>query len=317
MRLQCVSRGALLLFAAGALGGCVNIDFKEPVSSFTSTMALSNAALLGYYGEINNFERELYLQRVAEDPAMEVLEIGADGRPTGLLAQFSPESIKARTDAINLLSKYGERLAGLAGADAPQRFNTGAQTLGTNLGKLDETFRTLGDEPNTSDTTAGSYAGPIGIIIGVIGETVLDQQRDAAVRRAVREGTPAVNAVLDLLERDMITMIGPLQSTGQDQALTGLMVAYNRDRGSLNFEQRRVALARIDAAARRYETTIAQQPVTLISGIRDAHAALVVYAESSGRPEDLTTLVAALETFNNRVRPVADAVATLRDLDDD
>ncbi|MEJ6789531.1 hypothetical protein BrevBR_08245 [Brevundimonas sp. BR2-1] len=311
------SRLSITIIAAASLGGCVSVDFKEPVTSFTSTMALSNATLLGYYSELNAFERELYLQRVAENPNLEVLEIGADGQRTGLIAQFSPESIKARTDAIALLSKYGEKLAALAGADAPQRFNAGAQTLGTNLATLDTTFRALKDAPGSSDPTAGDYAGPISVIIGVVGEAVLDHQRDAAIRRAVQEGSPAVNTVLDLLDHDLKTMIGPLQATGQDQALTGLMVAYNRDRHGMSFDQRRAALARIDVAALRYETTVAQQPAALVDGIRDAHAALVVYANSPGKPADLVSLTAALETFNNRVRPLADAVVTLQELDDD
>lgn len=314
-----VMHAGLVVVSAAAIAGCVNVDFKEPVTSFASSMALSNATLLAYYSELNSLERELYLQRVAENPTMEVLEVDPEGHPTGLIAQFSPQSIKARTDAVALLSKYGERLAALAGADASTRFSTGTQTLGANLTTLDSTFRALGvssDAGTTAskDATAANYAAPVATIIGLIGERYLDSQRDAALTRAVREGEPAVNAILDLLDRDFTTMIGPLQATGQEQALTGMMVAYNHGRAQMDYDQRRAALDRINIAAARYENTIAHQPSSVIAGIRDAHTALVNYANSSREPEDLAALVAALETFNNRIKPLADAVARIQEL---
>jgi hypothetical protein len=170
---------AAAIFALAATG-CATRDFSKPVSEFTGAMGQANGIIGGYFRGMNAFERDLYLRQVALDPRIDLASVDAAGRPTGLLPRFSAESVKARLDAVRLLSAYGERLAALAGSDAPARFQAGSKVLGENLTSLSQTFHGLA---GSGDRTAGQYVGPISTIVGTIGEMVLERRREAAPPR--------------------------------------------------------------------------------------------------------------------------------------
>ena len=295
------------------ISGCVTADFREPVSNFTSGMATANAAINSYFVGMNDFERRLYLQRALRDPTMRVEVVDASGRRTGLLPYFSAESIKARTDAVALLTVYGERLAALAGADAPARFNSGSTVLGANLGGLANTFSGLS---GGGDATAARYTGPIGQIVGIFGEMILERQRGRALKRAVNEGAPAVELILGQLELDLDGVVKPLRDVGIAQELSSAALDYNRRRPTMSTADRRQALAEIDALAAGYQAAVTSNPGEAVDGIRDAHAALVTFANSSRKPQDLAALVGAIETFNNRLKPLAASLVALKEADD-
>lgn len=308
--------GSRTLFALAVLSpitACVNVDFQEPVSRFSGSMTTANAIIGTYFTEMNDFEREVYLQQALYDPTMELGTVSPSGGRTGLLPFFSAESIKARLDALSLLTAYGERLAALAGADAPSRFNAGSQVLGTNLENLAATFDDLGSSTDgqPADATASQYVGPISSIVGIFGEMYLDARRDEALARAVTEGAPQVDAVLNQIEEDLVSVIDPLRVTGILQQLADSQAYYNSNRSTMTFEQREAMLKRIDTIAARYQAAVTARPGEAVDGIRDAHAALVQYATSPRKPEDLVTLSAAIETFNNRLRPLVENLRKL------
>lgn len=314
--------GSAALAAAFAFGlsGCVTAEFKEPISDFTSSMSLANSAIGTYFAELNDYERDVYLETVLQDPALRVANVRADGTRTGLTPYFESSSIKARLDALSLLSTYGARLAALAGSDAPTRFNAGSSVLGENLKGLETTFRNLGataDGAPPKDPTAAQYVGPVSTIVGVFGDMILTEKRDQAVAAAITTGAPAVNTILNLLESDLASVVGPLQVTGTAQSLQGAVSYYNTNKDRMTYAEREASLKRIDTLAERYQAAISAQPSEAVDGIRDAHAALVEYAESPRRPEDMMALVAALETFNNRLKPVVESLNKLEDIGDD
>ncbi len=46
------------------LPGCVTTHFTEPITSFQESINTSGAAIGSYYAELNQFEREIYLESV-------------------------------------------------------------------------------------------------------------------------------------------------------------------------------------------------------------------------------------------------------------
>lgn len=301
------------LFVAFTVMGCVTANFKEPITAFQRSIDTAGAAVGTYYAELNQFERDLYLEERLFNEKLEVLATDKSGMSTPLLGKtFSAESIKARTDAIILLGIYARRLAELAGSDAPARFSVGAKVLGENLDNLASTFSSL-----RNDATAPSYAGPTGpiaTIIGVVGKMFLESKRDAALTVAIEQGAPEVTKVLQLLESDLVNVVGPLRQTGAKQILAERVTSYNKNRSKMNQDQRRQALEGIRYAAMQYEIAVAFNPSDLMRGMREAHEALVKYARSDRRPENLAELVSAMEILQNRVQVIAAAVQQLRDL---
>ena len=306
-----------LLSTAALLTGCVTANFTEPITSFRDSINTSGSAIGIYYAELNQFEREIYLDERLYNPTKEVLATDEQGKPTALIgALFSAESINARTDAIALLAVYAQRLGELAGSEAPTQFAEEAKILGGNLSNLQKTFEKLGkddEEKKIIDATAKSYSAPIGAIIGVIGRIYLEKQRDAAINKAIEERAPAVRMILTLLQNDLTEVIDPLKRTGLKQKLADRVTYYNENRKA-SFEQRKQTLAEIDNAASRYEAAITANPANLIQTMSEAHESLVKYAGSPKTPQTFAELLAALETFKNHSQEVADAVKQIRDL---
>lgn len=314
---SCSRRIIIMLLSAISLTGCATAHYAEPITSLRNSINTAGAAIGVYYAELNKFEREIYLDERLYDPTKEVGITDEKGNPTALIGTpFSAESIKARTDAIEVLGVYSQRLGELAGSDAPKQFAEGTKILGDNLSNLNKTFDKLGKddaEKKIIDTTAKNYSGPIGTIVGVIGRMYLEKKRDDAVKEAIEKGSPVVRDILILLQNDLSSVIDPLKRTGLKQKLADRVKYYNANLKD-NFTQRKQTLAEIDAAASRYETASTANPANLIQTMLDAHESLVKYAESSKTPQNLAELIAALETFKSRAQEVADAVKQIRDL---
>jgi hypothetical protein len=308
---------------------CDNSALKERISDFQESVGLVSTSVGSYFAEMNQFERELYLQDVYLHPTRKVSSRGTKATATkpatsGLFGPFSDDSIRARMDAISLLGRYGKRLAELAGSNAPERFNSAAQELGTNLYGLQSTFNNLA---NGGDPTAHNFTGPIGAIIGAVGKMILEEKRDKKLRIAINEAAPAVRKVINLIENDLNTVVVPQRLSGNSIALSRLVIFYNCAVASgtmpagqcpnpppvLTLDQRRDFLNRIGEATRRYELFKTSNPAEAISTMRDAHEALVKYAENRS-PQNLAALIAALDSFRGSAQQVADAVVQIRNL---
>ncbi|BBO16597.1 conserved hypothetical protein [Candidatus Brocadia pituitae] len=316
-------RIAIMLLSTISLTGCVTSRFSEPITSLRDSINTSGTAIGVYYAELNKFEREIYLDECLYDPNMEVSTTDNNGNPTPLIGSpFSAESIKARTDAIEILGVYAQRLGELAGSEAPKQFAEGSKILGDNLFNLQVTFDKLGksdEEKKIIDKTAKNYSGPIGTIVGVIGRMYLEKQRDDAIKKAIEDGAPEVRKVLILLQNDLTSVIDPLKRIGLKEKLAHRAGYFNENRNTVlnikdNFAQRKQTLAEIDAAASRYEAALTANPANLIQTMLDTHESLVKYAGSPKTPQNFTELLAALETFKSRAQEIADAVKQIRDL---
>ncbi len=303
---------AWLVLSMFLLSGCVTARFAEPITSFRDCLNTSSLLIGSYYAELNKFEREIYLDERLYGSTPEEMKVSLEigGHPTALLGKFSAESIAARMDALVLLGTYAQRLGDLAGSDAPQQFSEGAKILGDNLFNLQTTFEKLGGK---KDPSAKNYFGPIGTIIGVIGNIYLNGLRDAQIKTAIEKGAPAVRDVLNLLQKDFADVILPLQSTGLREKL-GLRLGYYNSHLDSSFEQRKKMLDEIDVVVTRYDTAIHANPANLIQTMREAHESLVKYAASSKEPQTLAELLSALETFKNHVQELSKAISQIRDL---
>ena len=290
--------------------GCASKSLTAPVGKFQGSVNDSAAIIGNYYRELNNFEREIYLDERSYDVSLAVFT-KEKGKLTPILGQFSEESIQARLDALTLLGIYGERLADLAGSKAPEKFTQGATVLGENLTKLGERFRAI---TGGNDKNAWQYSAPIGVIVGLVGQTFLELKREAAITAAINQGAPAVRDILALLERDFTDRINLLQQTGTHQMLESAINYYNQNRREMGFEARRQALNRIKVAAERYAQIQSANPQGLIQGLRESHEALVAYTNSKREAVDLERLNSALELFKNRVIAIANAVQKINDL---
>jgi len=294
------------------VSGCATAQWAQPIGDFKQSVDASVSVLGAYYNNLNAYERRLYLEDAYLNPKNEILMTDASGKPTALAGRtFSAASIKARLDALRLVSTYARRLADLAGSDAPTKFASNADVLGATLSHLSDTFNELAG--SGSDSTAGKYIGPVSSLVGLIGRVVLEHRRDAAITLAISEGDQPVTKILDQFEQDLATVVDPLRTTGEKQLLAELLNDYNEHRTRLSPDERRQRIDRIATAADSYFQAVASNPASLVAGLRDAHRAMVTYASSPRQPADLAEFAAALEVFANRVEAAGAGIRAIRD----
>ena len=301
---------AIVGFSCFVAAGCATANWAKPIGDFKQSVDASVAVIGAYYEDLNAYERRLYLENAFFNPSEEILMTDASGKPTALAGRvFSAASIKARLDALRLVSTYARRLADLAGTEAPTRFASNADLLGASLTGLSKTFEGL----TGTDSSAKAYIGPVASLVGLIGKIVLEHQRDAAIKLAVEEGDAPVTAILNQLEADLGAVVEPLRATGEKIVLAELVNDYNINRAKLSAEERRRRIDRIGSATDAYFKAIESNPASLIAGLRDAHRAMVRYAQSPRQPADLGEFAAALEVFANRVEAAAAGIRAIRD----
>jgi hypothetical protein len=251
------------------------------------------------------------LQGIAVDASLPVQTIDASGAATPLgRPVFSPTSIKARLDALNLVGAYAGRLYDLADTDAPTKFQSAASVLGPNLSKLDKTFQTL---QGAADPSANKYVGPISSLVGTIGQMYLEQKRDDLLKKAINDGSPQVDVILAQVRDDMDHIFSQEVITGSNERLALLITAYNKDRAKLAYEQRTARLAEIRAAANEAAASVGSAPSNLVSSMMDAHKALVQAASSTAKnkPINLQGLNTALEEWTTQIQTLSAQVKLL------
>jgi hypothetical protein len=291
--------------------GCVSNRYLAPVTSFRDKTGQTIGVIGDFYSSRNSYELDTYLQTVATDGSLALATVDPSGRPTPLgKPVFSPASIKARLDALDLIGVYAGRLYDMASTDAPAKFQEAAAALGSNLGSLDKTFQSL---QGASDPTANRYIGPVSQLVGAIGKMFLEHKRDQLIKEGVDSGAPVVDKILSLVRDDMDKIFSLQVVTGANEQLATLTVAYNRDREKLTYEQRVARLKEIKAAAAEAAASVGSAPSALVTSMMTAHKALIaaVTSDSKSKITNLAQLSAALDHWTTQIQSLSAQVRML------
>ena len=228
------------------MGGCCSRRSRARPGTGCSRSATSRRASTkaspsspGTYDNLNAFERRVYLADALADPTRRVGTTDADGKPTPLSGQvFSARGIKARTDALALVSLYARRLADLAGTEAPAEFRTNVGVLGDNLTKLDDTFRQLssgGAEPQTAarPRTSDPSASWLGSWVRSILNTAATRRSRRPLARARPSSTRFSSRSRTIWSRSSIRCSAPATSRcSRSSSSTTIPAARRRPRAS-------------------------------------------------------------------------------------
>ena len=307
---------AILLGFAVIATGCHEEKLKEPITHFQKSTETAATAISSYYTELNQLERDLYFQDQLLNPHWQVLHTDSTGKPTPLLSDpFDPNSIQARIALIRQIAAYGGKLSVLAGDAAPDRLQTNATELTTSLMKLGGRFNELGNSSDSADKEAKDYVGPISAIVGIIGQVIIEEEREKALKPAIRQGEKPITEILDFLERDLKKYVESTRRTGHKQKLAQLVSAYNNNvaRDTLPLEQRKKMLDQIRQAAEEVRIISVSQPAEVVKGMREVHQELVKAAHAP-TATNLGAVMSALEAYEDQVKQLVDTVIKLREL---
>lgn len=329
-RLIKFSRLSVMIGSALYLISCTNINFKEPVTTYASAMSASTTVVTDYYDSQNELARRFYFTQLKYDRTRNVQTVDESGAKTPVYLRYSAEGIKARRDALGLISAYGNKLAVLAGADFPDRISNSSVAIMTGYENLSQAFSEL---KGKEATYKAEFSKETKNLVAATTKMYEERERNKALTAAIVEGYPASNKILATFQKDM-NLFADMDRARQSTQFSQLACVYNEDvkvkagqklaKGELSCNgsdtlpaplsepQRLELLSQVQSTAVLYEKSVINRPDDVVAAMIQANDALYAYASNPEGDNSLIALNAALETFNARIKPFVDYYVSLQ-----
>lgn len=287
--------------------GCASpASYTQPIARFQEASSIVIVGARLYINDLNKVEREAYVsaRRAKREPI-----ILKDLEGTRLI---SAEGLQARFDALDTLTKYGNLLATLAGSDAPDRIVAEANDLQEALKGLAATTQKLSGSAGNEQ-----FVKAVGVATTVFGEVArfaIEKKIQAALDSAITKGEAPIAQLMTVISEDLTAAFERRRSSLSKRRVE-LIDVYNKEvaKGSSADDTALDLFAeRIVMHEDRWEALPEAHPTEGLDAMRHAHQALVDYAKSDKKPQDLVGLVAAMETFVSRAKRLAAAVLALK-----
>ncbi|MGF1594851.1 MAG: hypothetical protein ACFCUW_16335 [Kiloniellaceae bacterium] len=306
-------RAAAVLGAFGLallLGACgTPRDFtvyQQTIGDFqTATDRTASVALEAIQG-INSFERDYELKLLREDPRRP-LDVARLDTPV-----LSTAAIDARDRTFRVLKQYTQMLAALADSDASERWKAASQrakaaadALIENIGQQSATLAQL---PIAEATT------PLQAISDAVATEIINARRAAALDAAIAKAAPAIQDISALLREDLAFVVRQRDSVKLLE-IAELSIAYGQAQIDGNNAARLRLLGDIDTAVRARSRDLAtmQGLMQSLDQFDAAHDALVRYAVSDKGPQELSDLVAIVQSYAATAEQVFESFRAIRE----
>lgn len=288
------------------LNGCsTTAGYKKPISDFQNGSSVVTESARVYVTQLNKTQRDAYIDRqVSEAKQIKLTEVDE-------VQVFSPEAIEARLGALNELSKYGELLGQLANSDAPEKISSNAGDLAKSLENLGGNINKLGPAMNTDFK---STFGPAAILMGEVARLAVEKKIQEALDKAILSGEEPIKKLIRTIRNDLVTAYQLRRN-----AVTGNRVIYVD-----GYETERLKGVDVVSLRKRgdeiksnldvWEALPTSNPSEGLDAMASAHSALVDYAKSPKKPEDLSAFAVQMEIFVARAKRVGNAVRQLQQL---
>lgn len=291
------------------LNGCSSTaGYKKSISDFQNASSVVTDSARIYVTKLNKTQRDAYVDRqVSEAKQIKLSEVEK-------LQVFSPEAIETRLGALNELSKYGELLGHLANSDAPEKITSNAGDLADSLEKLEKNIKNLDANGNTN--FKGAF-GPAALLIGEVARFAVEKKIQAALDKAILGGEEPLKNLIRVI-RDDLVIAYQLKRTAVSDSRSIYVDGYERERlKGRDVVRLRERGEEIKSVLNVWEAFPTSNPSEGLDAMATAHSALVDYARSKKKNEDLAAFAAQMETFVARAKRVGNAVQQLQQLNND
>lgn len=298
-------RSILLALAAVLAVGCATTNaYRDPITKYQQASTVVTELARVEYRDANRRERNAEIDRRVERREAIDLKLFEDPKYVVL----DEAGMQARLDALDALAKHGTLMLALANADSPGRAKAAATSLDEAVVKL---RKAAGDEPS-SDFSARANA--FTAIAGEIVQLVLQRQLTKALDRGIIASNDSVPGLIAALREDMTAL-------------------HARKRSMLGARRVRAVDEYADQLAKKpYNAAATQKAADALKDIQDewdklpsmlgsgkafdamaaAQAALVAFAESPKKPQDVDNVLEATDAFAESAKVIADSIKTIR-----
>lgn len=299
------SRLLLLAVLATAQIGCATTNaYRDPITKYQQATTVVTEIARTEYREANRRERNAEIDRRVERRQPIDLKLFEDPQYVVL----DEAGMQARLDALDALGKHGALMLALANADSPGRAKAAATSLDEAVVKL---RKAAGDAPS-SDFTARANA--FTAIAGEIVQLALQRKLTQALDRGIVASNEAVPGLITALREDMVDL-------------------HARKRAMLGARRVRAVDEYADQLAKKpYNAAAAQKAADAVKDVQDewdklpsmlgsgkafdamaaAQAALVKFAESPKKAQDVDNVLEATDAFAESAKVIADSIKTIR-----
>lgn len=299
-----LTKKAIIIPAASLLllGGCAKPNYKDPISKFQAASTVVIEGARSEYYAVNKRERDAVIDRSIAEAKKITLPVLDETR------LLTKDDLDARIAALNALTNHGKLLFSLANSSAPNEAKQVVNSFDDAVLKLSQSLGKASPDKGFKDK-AGAFA----TIAGEVTRLVLNAKIDQALKKAITLSEKDVSALIALIETEM-AMFRERQINALSENRVFATDEYNHELKKLNPDQEK--LKKAAERIRQTEDAWEKRALLLDLGFKEmnsAHQKLVQYAKRDHKsPEDLAELVAAMDTFSDQAKIIADAIKTLQ-----
>ncbi len=276
----------LLVLVLSFPAGCGNDDFQRPIQQFQSASV------------------------VVIDAARQSLQQIIKAKDV-----ISADELNARVNALDQLTRYTSALADLAALKAPaqvtQKFQdvgSGFKTLSQDAAKLAGASGGVFDNPKFSGAVQVAVVG-----IGAIVRAIEERKARREIEKEIRDHDADVNTLIKLIGDELeIAYQRRKQAESEEGVFLTNSLKLEIAKPKRGDPVLRMLLGdRLREWRNRQPLLANADPKPGVDAMQKTHQALVTYLTADKSPKNLSELLAAAESFADRVQPLGQAIAAL------
>jgi hypothetical protein len=287
------------MFAGMLLAGCTTVAiYQSPVSKFQSAVNSANSGIRTYLLGVDDVvaKRHLYAKAATNgDWALSDFTSGG----------ISSESIQLRLQALDTIAAYANALGAVAESKDVANLQQAAQALGTNVNNLNATIKTIDAGDNLADLQQ-----PIESIVELFQIPIEISQKNA-LESAINNAASNVDLIIQRLAVDL-PKFAVLVDTSENGIWDRKLTFYNEMRKSSAPKDIDGLITQVITDYDNLQTLKHAGVGSLLTDMRNAHGALVVFAKSSKTPKDLADLSGQIDVFASHVQLFNNALSSIQ-----
>jgi hypothetical protein len=297
----------LALLTWGAIGtmclsGCTTVAiYQSPVAKFQTAVDSANSGIRTYMLDVNDV--------IAKGNIYDKLSMTNDVNwsTADLRGGIPMEQIQLRLQALSTISSYANALGAMANSKDVANLGQAAKTLGDSVNSLNATVTTL--EAKGQPTI--DLGGPVTSLVTLFGTMEIEHAQKAALETAIIDGATNVDAIIDKLKTDL-PLFSVLLDTSDNAIWQGKVKIYNELRKKTDPKDMDNLINQFISDYNNTQSLRTLQVGSLLSDMENAHTALVSFAKSSKRPQDLSSLADQIDVFTAHVELFNNAIASIQ-----
>lgn len=293
--------------ACVVLNSCGTSDYKKPTQQFQDASAVVITAAGEMLNHVNVVEQNAEIdQAVFEQRPIDINEIRK-------LQIVAPKEIDIRIRALDRLNSYVTDLASLASGKPISNISTQTEDLSQALSTLaqDASVLPISKSSFIKNAQFGNALQSASNTFGNLAKLLAQHRARSELEKSIGQTRQTIDSLLALLKQELQGAYERQQSTLGKQEIYFTNMYKDEQRSAHPDPVKLLLLGdRIKTNLHQEATLAAADPGPSLTAMRDAHDALINYAESNHDSDAVKKMLDATQTFSERAKAFGDAVQT-------